>query len=82
MTNNLAKRFLFHDSGKGAKFTKGRGPLTLIGAFSCDSKSSALKLEYKIKQLSRVQKLELCNEASVSAGPNTGELLRSLRESD
>ncbi len=82
MTSNLLKRLIAHQSGKGAKFTRGRGPLTILASFLCDSKSSALKLEYKIKQLSRASKLELCNEAAISTNPNTGKLLRSLQESD
>jgi putative endonuclease len=29
-TNNLAKRFKDHSLGKGAKYTRGRGPLSLV----------------------------------------------------
>lgn len=71
ITNNLAKRFLAHNSGKGAKFTRGRGPLTIIGVFHCNSKSDALKLEFKIKKLSRAEKFGLCDEASVSTKSNS-----------
>lgn len=72
-TNNIHKRFAAHNAGKGAKYTRGRLPVTLIDIFPCDSKSSALKLEYKIKKLSHREKLNLCkvNEASVSAKPNS-----------
>ena len=57
ITNNLEKRIATHNSGKGAKYTKGRTPVTLLKSFECSSKSEALKLEYKIKQLPREEKL-------------------------
>lgn len=57
ITNNLEKRISKHNEGKGAKYTRGRGPVTLVRSFTCSSKSEALKLEYKIKQLSKEEKL-------------------------
>jgi putative endonuclease len=60
ITNNLKRRFEQHESGKGAKYTKGRGPLKLVYQEKCEDKSSALKREIKIKGLSRLEKLKLC----------------------
>jgi putative endonuclease len=57
ITNNLERRLKQHTSNKGAKYTKGRGPFTLVKCFTCPNKSEALKLEYKIKQISRKEKL-------------------------
>jgi predicted GIY-YIG superfamily endonuclease len=57
ITNNLDKRIKQHNEGKGAKYTKGRGPVTLIKFFTRLTKGEALKLEYKIKQLSKDEKL-------------------------
>lgn len=57
ITNDLTHRIKLHNEGKGAKYTKGRGPVSLIKYFTCLSKSEALKLEYKIKQLPRDKKL-------------------------
>jgi len=57
ITNNLDKRIAAHNAKRGAKYTKGRTPVSLIYSIECDSKSAALKLEYKIKQLSRDEKL-------------------------
>jgi putative endonuclease len=57
ITNNLERRITQHNEGKGAKYTRGRGPVALIKSFTCSSKSEALKLEYKIKQLSKEEKL-------------------------
>lgn len=58
-TNNLERRLKQHNDGKGAKYTKGRSPVKLLKTFDAESKSEALKLEYKIKQLSREDKLKL-----------------------
>ncbi len=59
ITNNLEKRLEKHNKGTACKYTKGRGPVTLLKHFPCASKSEALQLEYKIKQLSKSEKLKL-----------------------
>lgn len=58
-TNNLEKRIATHNAGKGARYTRGRVPVILIKSWSFDSKSEALQFEYKVKQLSRDEKLKL-----------------------
>lgn len=58
-TNNLAKRIKAHQSGKGAKYTKYRIPLSLIYFEEFDDKIEAMKREYAIKQLTRKKKEEL-----------------------
>ncbi|MFH1975213.1 MAG: GIY-YIG nuclease family protein [Pseudomonadota bacterium] len=50
ITNNLGKRLEAHNSGKGAKYTRSRLPLELVGVSPEITKSNALKLEYRIKQ--------------------------------
>ena len=50
-----------HKAGKGAKYTRGRGPLTLAYVEELSDKESALKREYAIKQLPRSMKLKLCS---------------------
>ena len=47
-TNNLQKRIALHNSGKGAKFTKGR-KWVLIYKEKFNSKSEAISREYYIK---------------------------------
>ncbi len=59
-TDRLEHRIQMHRSGKGAKYTRGRGPLTLAYVESCEDRSHALKREYAIKNLSRQEKLALC----------------------
>jgi len=62
ITNNIKKRIKAHKKGKGAKYTKGRGPFELIFEEKCLDKSSALKREAVIKQLRREDKLTLSQE--------------------
>lgn len=59
-TDNLPKRLMAHQSGKGAKYTKGRRPVKLVYSENLPDKSSALKREWFIKKLSRKDKLILC----------------------
>lgn len=56
---NVAERIAAHDAGKGARYTRGRGPLTLCVSRRCKTKSDALKLELAIKRLTREEKLAL-----------------------
>lgn len=53
MTDDVTRRLEVHNSGKGAKYTRGRGPLELAYSEECESYSAALKREYAIKQLPR-----------------------------
>ena len=57
ITNNLDKRIATHNLGKGAKYTRARLPVKLYRSFQVENKSAALKLEYRIKQLTHEQKL-------------------------
>lgn len=58
-TNDLLKRIKAHNNGKASKYTRGRLPVEYIYIEEKNDKSSALKREYKIKQLTRVQKEKL-----------------------
>jgi putative endonuclease len=62
ITNDLDRRIKQHNNGVGAKYTKGRTPVKLLKSFVVADKSSALKLEYKIKQMSRNDKLKYNGE--------------------
>lgn len=61
-TNDVAHRLEMHRSGKGAKYTRGRGELTLVYTEELPSKSEAMAREYAIKQLSRRDKEKLVRE--------------------
>lgn len=56
ITNDLEKRLASHNAGLGAKYTRGRRPVTLLEFKTVESQSEALKLEYQIKQLPRFKK--------------------------
>jgi len=58
-TNNLEQRMQKREEGKGAKYTKGRGPFQLMYIEKFMTKNEALKREYEIKQLTRKGKLLL-----------------------
>jgi len=64
ITIDLDKRIKTHNNGKGAKYCKTRLPVVLRASFEAADRSEASKEEYRIKQLSRKQKLELINEKS------------------
>lgn len=59
ITTDVAKRLEAHRSGKGAKYTRGRGPLELAYRESCGTHSDALKREATVKAMTREQKLAL-----------------------
>jgi len=56
---DVEARLKQHQEGKGAKYTRGRGPLKLVYREACDSKAEALRRECQIKQLPRRRKLAL-----------------------
>ena len=58
-TNDLAKRLENHQAGKGAKYTRGRLPVTLAYYETYETESEARKRECAIKKLSRQQKEKL-----------------------
>jgi len=60
MTDDVERRLAAHRSGKGAKYTRGRGPLELVYTEEQPDKSSALRREFQIKKLPRERKSALC----------------------
>ena len=61
-TDDIEKRYQAHLDGKGAKYTRANKPTKLLWVKEFETKSEALKEEYRIKhKLTRAQKLELIN---------------------
>lgn len=58
-TNDLTARLAAHNSGKGAKYTRGRGPVTLVYSELFDTQSEAMRREAEIKKLTRARKQAL-----------------------
>ena len=67
ITNDISARLKAHASGKGAKYTRGRGPLELVYQEQQESYSAALKREHQVKQLTRTQKLHMIDTYLTSA---------------
>ena len=65
-TKDLKKRLKSHNEGKGAKYTRSRIPVSLKFSKELSSKSLALKMEHRVKKLSRQQKLEIINKQDIS----------------
>ena len=58
-TDDVKRRLEVHRSGKGAKYTRGRGPLELVYSEQVESWSQALRRESEIKKMTRLQKEEM-----------------------
>lgn len=58
-TNDLENRINMHNKGLGAKYTRGRGPCTLVYFETFDNKIDAQKREFQIKKFSKLEKEKL-----------------------
>ena len=59
ITKNLDRRLAEHAAGKGAKYTKGRGPFRLVYSETCQGRAEASRRETAIKSMGRGKKLLL-----------------------
>ncbi len=60
IATDVDKRLAEHVSGiRGAKYLRGRGPLELVFSAAAGDRAAASRLEYRVKQLTRTQKLQL-----------------------
>jgi len=59
ISTDVARRFTEHQSGKGAKYLRGKGPLQLVYQKKAGTRSEALKAEIKVKKMSRQAKEQL-----------------------
>lgn len=66
ISTDVEKRVKKHNNGTGAKYTKGRLPVTLRYITKVSNRSEASKEEYRIKQLPRQQKMKLIWEGKES----------------
>ena len=55
-TNDLEQRLAAHQSGKGAKYTRGRLPIEMVYFEEMPDKSAALKRENELKKLKKAKK--------------------------
>jgi len=59
ITDDMERRLKAHESGKGAKYTRGRGPLTVVYTEQQTDRAAASRREWEIKHMTRAQKLAL-----------------------
>lgn len=59
ITNDVAKRFLAHKKGTGARYTRSHPPVKIVHTEKYRTKGRALKREAEIKRFSRATKLKL-----------------------
>lgn len=64
ITTDLDKRLEAHRAGKGAKYTRGRGPLEIVYRETCPDHSAALRRELEIKAMPREEKLRLAEKGA------------------
>lgn len=53
---DVAARYAAHCKGTGARYTRSHAPVKLLGYEAHPDRSSASKAEYRVKQLSAVEK--------------------------
>ena len=76
IATDVEKRLAEHDSGpRGAKYLRGKGPLDVVFSESAGDRAAASRLEYRVKQLSRAQKLELIEGRLYLADLEQGQVL-------
>ena len=69
ITNDVPRRLAAHNSGRGAKYTRGRGPVELVYREACGEKSAALRREAAVKRLSREEQLRLRRDEADHPAP-------------
>ena len=67
IARDVAARIAQHDAGRGARYTRGRGPLSVCATRRCESKGEALRLELAVKRLPRSEKERLTRPRKLAA---------------
>jgi putative endonuclease len=67
IARDVARRIAQHDAGKGARYTRGRGPLAVCAVRRCKTHGDALRLELAIKRLPRPDKERLADPKRLGA---------------
>ena len=59
IAKDVEKRIAVHNSGKRAKYTRGRGPVRVVAVSSACDKSTALRFEIQVKKAKRSEKVRM-----------------------
>jgi putative endonuclease len=79
VARDVAARIAQHDAGRGARYTRGRGPLAVLATVPCFERGEAQRIEARIKRLSRTAKDELVATLGGSRSARTAALLHLRR---
>lgn len=64
ITNNLARRLEQHNQGRGARYTRGRGPVVLVRSWPAFDRAAALRAESAFKSLRKdAKERKLCSRS-------------------
>jgi putative endonuclease len=66
-TTDVERRVAEHDAGDGAKYTRGRTPVSLVHVESYDSRSVAMSREHEVKSYSRARKERLVDDDTAAS---------------
>jgi len=67
IARDVAARYAAHASGKGARYTRSHPPARLLACQAYPDRSSALKAEYRVKQLTATEKRVLVAQLTAGA---------------
>ncbi len=70
---DVALRYAAHASGKGARYTRAHPPARLLASVEYPDRSSALKAEYRIKQLNPAAKRRFVADLSAASEKELAE---------
>lgn len=62
ISTDVEARFRAHQAGKGARYTRAHPPRQLLKSFCLEDRATALRAEYRIKQLRPDAKRRLCED--------------------
>ncbi len=66
MTTDVARRVRQHNAGRGARYTRTHGPVSLAASVPCSDRVEAMRLEARLKRLSRPAKARFAAEHAVA----------------
>jgi putative endonuclease len=72
IATDVERRLAEHVAGRGARYTRGRGPLVLLGARVVGTRSEALREEARIKALDRARKLAVFPDYTPAGNSSPG----------
>jgi putative endonuclease len=67
IARDVDRRIAAHNAGRGARYTRGRGPLVVCAVRRCKTKGDALRIEHAVKQLRAPSKERLGEKGQFAA---------------